>query len=181
MSVEIALAMVLLKGAGLMMRSFWRMNTYAPGFSPENVLVMKLSLAGGKYGRNWPAQDIYLRQMLAAIESLPGVEAIGIDCGSFNQAVKPSSADKIRSLERSHVSVRPRAPILNAGIDRSDLPCRRPLSARRSWWVLYTKRPIMKPMAPPTKRSDVQCFCALSRDAAITEARPYDVYGTQQC
>jgi predicted permease len=59
-SVEIALAMVLLTGAGLMMRSFWRMNTYPPGFSPEKVLVMKLSLAGGKYSRYWPAQDIYL-------------------------------------------------------------------------------------------------------------------------
>lgn len=92
-SGEIALAMILVTGAGLMMRSFWRMNTYPPGFSPEKVIVMKLSLAGGKYGRNWPAQDTYLRQMLATIGGLPGVEAIGIDCGSFNQAVKVEGLD----------------------------------------------------------------------------------------
>lgn len=87
-SVEIALAMVLLTGAGLMMRSFWRMNTYPRGFEPKRILVMKLSLAGAKYHRNWPVQDTYLRQMLETVDGLPGVEAVGIDCGAFNQPVE---------------------------------------------------------------------------------------------
>ncbi|MGC4049821.1 MAG: ABC transporter permease [Paludibaculum sp.] len=87
-SVEVALAVILLTGAGLLLRSFWRMNTYPPGFAPDRVLVMNLSLSGGKYNRNWPVQDAYLRELLQRIESVPGVEAAGLDCGALNQAVR---------------------------------------------------------------------------------------------
>lgn len=87
-SAEVALAVILLTGAGLLLRSFWRMNTYPPGFTPDRVLVMSISLSGGKYQRNWPVQDAYLRELLQRIESVPGVEAAGIDCGALNQPVR---------------------------------------------------------------------------------------------
>jgi len=43
---ELALAIVLLTGAGLLLKSFWRMNARPPGFAPESVLLMKIRLAG---------------------------------------------------------------------------------------------------------------------------------------
>jgi predicted permease len=89
-STEIALAVVLLTGAGLLLRSFWRMNTYPAGFTPEKILVMKVSLAGGKYFRNWPQQDVYIRQLVERVEKTAGVEAVGIDCGAIHQSVKVS-------------------------------------------------------------------------------------------
>ena len=60
-SAGIALAVVLLTGAGLMLRSFWRMNTFPQGFKPDSLIAIKLSLSGGKYHRNWPLQDTYIR------------------------------------------------------------------------------------------------------------------------
>lgn len=87
-SAEIALAVVLLTGAGLMLRSFWRMNSYPDGFTPDRVLVMKLSLSGGKYFRNWPLQDTYIRELIQRVEGVSGVDAVGIDCGALNQPIR---------------------------------------------------------------------------------------------
>ncbi len=77
-AAEIALAMVLLVGAGLMVRSFWRMNAYPAGFNPEQTLVLPLSLTGPGYDPA-PNQVRYLDQVLARASSAPGVEAVGIE------------------------------------------------------------------------------------------------------
>jgi predicted permease len=74
---EFALAVVLLTGAGLMLKSFWLMNAHPPGFAPEHVLMMKARAAGPKYG-NKQAQDAYLRELVSRIESAPQVEAAGL-------------------------------------------------------------------------------------------------------
>lgn len=87
-SLEVALSVVLLSGAGLLLRSFWSMNTFPPGFTPDRVLVMKLSLSGGRYARNWALQDAYLREVTEKIEGVKGVEAVGIECGTLNQPVR---------------------------------------------------------------------------------------------
>jgi putative ABC transport system permease protein len=71
---EFALAIVLLTGAGLMLKSFWLMNVHPPGFSPESVLIVKVR---PKYPSK-DAQTAYLSQLVERVESAPQVDAAGI-------------------------------------------------------------------------------------------------------
>jgi len=73
---EVALALVLLAGAGLLIKSFAKLESLDAGFDPENVLSMSLSLPGSTYGE--PAKVIqFYDQLMAAVESLPGVASAG--------------------------------------------------------------------------------------------------------
>ena len=74
---ELALAIVLLTGAGLMIKSFWRMYANPPGFSPEHTLLLKVSLTGPEYADK-PRQVSYLNEVVRRVSSLPGIEAAGI-------------------------------------------------------------------------------------------------------
>ena len=74
---ELAVALVLIIGAGLMVKSLWRMNARPPGFNPESILVMKISLAGPAY-RARPQQIAYFEEALRRLERTPGVVAAGI-------------------------------------------------------------------------------------------------------
>ena len=47
--LELALAVVLLSGAGLMVKSFWRMHAHPPGFDPGRILTMKVDFSGPQY------------------------------------------------------------------------------------------------------------------------------------
>jgi putative ABC transport system permease protein len=76
-ATEVATAIVLLTGAGLMIKSFWRMNEKPAGLNPASILTMRVSLAGAKYD-SWPAQQSYIRELLTRLQSSPGVEAAGI-------------------------------------------------------------------------------------------------------
>ena len=73
---EFALAIVLLVGAGLLVRSWWYVNNIDPGFRPERVLVMEVS---SPTTFSLPAQraDLYHR-ILEQIQAVPGVESAGI-------------------------------------------------------------------------------------------------------
>jgi len=74
---ELALAIVLLIGAGLMLKSFWRMYAHPPGFAPESILTMKVQPEGPQYSEK-PAHERYIRELLRRVESAPGVEAAGV-------------------------------------------------------------------------------------------------------
>ena len=73
---EIALALVLLIGAGLMVKSFARLLHVNPGFDPQNLLTMQVALPSTKYREPAQRADFY-RQTLEKIRSLPGVQAAG--------------------------------------------------------------------------------------------------------
>jgi putative ABC transport system permease protein len=73
---EITLSLVLLIGAGLLIRSFVRLMRAEPGFDSSNVVVMNLSLAGERYEKTRARVDFYQR-LLGKIESLPGVTHAG--------------------------------------------------------------------------------------------------------
>ena len=74
---EVALALVLLIGAGLMIRSILSLRGVAPGLDPHNVLTMQVPLASAAYDD--PARvRTFFRQMLERVSSTPGVQAAGI-------------------------------------------------------------------------------------------------------
>jgi putative ABC transport system permease protein len=73
-TAELALALILLAGAGLLIKGFLRLRSVDPGFNPANVTTMYLQLPGTRYPQI-PMQTNFRRELLARINSFPGVEA----------------------------------------------------------------------------------------------------------
>lgn len=72
---EVAMALVLLTGAGLMLRSFMRLIRVDLGINPRNVLTADIRLPSRRYG---PTQEpIFFEQLLSRLRALPGVQAAG--------------------------------------------------------------------------------------------------------
>ena len=74
---DVALALVLLIGAGLLMRSFVRLLDVKPGFDASNVLTLQISLWGANYKNDAPTIAFY-QQALERVRVLPGVEDAAI-------------------------------------------------------------------------------------------------------
>src|SRR5262249_29791577 len=76
---EVALTLVLLVGAGLLVKSFWRLSQVNPGFNPENVLAMQISVSarpdeGAKVNN-------FLADLQSRVKALPGVQSISVSNG----------------------------------------------------------------------------------------------------
>jgi predicted permease len=71
---EFALALVLLVGAGLLIKGFARLSSVNPGFNPQNVISMHLQLPAARYA-DIPPQTQFRRELLTRLNSLPGVQA----------------------------------------------------------------------------------------------------------
>jgi predicted permease len=71
---EMAFAVVLLVGAGLLIRSFIQLQRVDPGFEPRGVLAMQVSLPSGKY-RETAQRASFDRQVLESLRALPGVKS----------------------------------------------------------------------------------------------------------
>ncbi|HZS04924.1 MAG TPA: ABC transporter permease [Blastocatellia bacterium] len=74
---EIALALVLLAGAGLLIRSFRHLQQVSPGFNPAGVLTARIDLSEARY-REPQKRVIFFSQVLERTRTLPGVEAVGM-------------------------------------------------------------------------------------------------------
>ena len=74
---EISLALILLIGAGLMIKSLSRLLSVDPGFRPERLVTMKMSLQGAKYATG-PAILHFWDGVLDAVRALPGVKAAAL-------------------------------------------------------------------------------------------------------
>ena len=75
--VEVAAAVVLLIGAGLMIRSILRIHEVEPGLRPQNLLTAKISLPREKY-KDAEAAIRFHQQVLERVSHLPGVESAGL-------------------------------------------------------------------------------------------------------
>lgn len=74
---EIALSLVLLAGAGLLIKSFWQLRQVDPGFDPRNVLTLRLSLNGWKYRTPAEWADWFGR-LQERLHTIPGVRSASV-------------------------------------------------------------------------------------------------------
>jgi predicted permease len=108
--VEVALSVVLLIGAGLMVRSLWALQTMDPGFDEHNVLT--LSVMVPKRAFTAPTQQAqFFDQVLKRVRVLPGVASAGaIDdlplVGGSNQPIAVAGRPVVAMSEQPEVSVR---------------------------------------------------------------------------
>ncbi len=77
---QVALALVLLVGSGLMLRSFVALRAVDLGFGTEGLMTFRLGLPGAEYEDGEPVVDFY-RRLTERLESMPGVEAVGMNTG----------------------------------------------------------------------------------------------------
>ena len=82
---EVALSLMLLVGAGLLIKSFLRLQEIRPGFNPHNVLVANISLPYPKY--QYDQFEEFFRQLKERLEASPGVRAAG---GNINLPLNAS-------------------------------------------------------------------------------------------
>ncbi len=73
---EVALSLMLLAGAGLLLKSFSRLQNVHSGFNPDGVLTMQISLPGTKYPEGHQQTEFY-RQAVERLAQLPGVTSAG--------------------------------------------------------------------------------------------------------
>lgn len=76
-AAEVALALVLLVSAGLLVKSFARLQKIDTGFNPDNVLTMVVRLPGGKYREDQQVVTFF-REAMERLRTLPGVRSVGM-------------------------------------------------------------------------------------------------------
>jgi predicted permease len=135
-TVEVALSLVLLIGAGLMVRSLWKLQAADPGFDERNVLTMNVNVPKKQFSA--PAQETqFFSEVLDRVRGLPGVDsAAAIDDlpleGGSNQPIMAEGRPVVPMSEQPEVSVRVvtpsyfrtmRIPLLEGrDIEASDTP-----------------------------------------------------------
>lgn len=73
---QVALALVLLVGAGLLVRSFNRLQSVDPGFNSQNLLTVRVTLPSAKYDTDQKRVDFF-QQATAQMRAIPGVQSVG--------------------------------------------------------------------------------------------------------
>jgi predicted permease len=109
-SVEVALSIVLLIGAGLMLRSLWNLQAVNPGFDSHHALTLSLRVTRHQFSA--PAQEAgFFDRVLERVGALPGVEAAGLVDnlplgGGSSQPVAVEGRPVVPMSEQPEVSVR---------------------------------------------------------------------------
>jgi len=112
--IEVALSLVLLIGAGLMIRSLWKLQTIDPGFDEHNVLTLSVLVHKQQF-RDATQEAQFFDQILQRVRSLPGVASAGaVDDlplnGGSNQPVAIEGHPVVALSEQPEVSVRVATP-----------------------------------------------------------------------
>jgi predicted permease len=108
---EVALSLVLLVGAGLMIRSFQRLLAVNPGFDSRHVLTVTAMVSRAKF--SLPAQQVsFFERVLQGVRALPGVESAGViddvplDNGGSHQPIAIEGRPVVPMSEQPEVDVR---------------------------------------------------------------------------
>jgi putative ABC transport system permease protein len=72
---EVSLAVLLLVGSGLLVKSLWRLQRTSPGITPEDLLSVEFDLSSTTYSDAERASDFY-RRLVTQVQSLPGVQSV---------------------------------------------------------------------------------------------------------
>lgn len=72
---EVSLAVLLLIGSGLLVRSLWRLQQTNPGITPEELVSVEFDLSATNYSDPEHASDFY-RRLVSQVQSLPGVQSV---------------------------------------------------------------------------------------------------------
>lgn len=91
---EVAASLVLLAGAGLLLKSFWNLTHVDPGFNPRNLLIARLSLDDHHYPDAKSVRN-YSENVIRKVEALPGVESV---CEGTGLPLVPSSGDRFFTI-----------------------------------------------------------------------------------
>lgn len=108
---EVALSLVLLIGAGLMLRTLLQLSRVQPGFDPNNVLTITLPVPGTKFPTA-AAQSGFFDQVLHQVRATPGVESVGLidslplDDGGSHQPVAVEGQPVVPMSDQPEVDVR---------------------------------------------------------------------------
>jgi putative ABC transport system permease protein len=96
---EVALSLVLLIGAGLLIKSFWRLQHIDPGVDVDNLLTLQLSLPQSEYAKEEQTRSFY-QQLVERVKTIPGVQSAGavnilplgggFSCDSFKRDDQPA-------------------------------------------------------------------------------------------
>jgi predicted permease len=157
-AVELALAVLLLTGAGLMVKSFWRMNAHPPGFEPDQILIMRFTLSGPQYFRFPERPRAYIDELLRQVQLIPGVEAAGVlkemtgdvewEGAAPRLPVENPPRNRVASVSQGYARVmglrllRGRwvsdtdtepAIVINESLARRDFPGQDPIGRRTTW------------------------------------------------
>jgi putative ABC transport system permease protein len=111
---EVALSLVLLVGAGLMIRTLWNLRSVHPGFIPDHVLTMRIGVAANEFASEGQQVQFY-DQVLRRVRVLPGVQYAGVtdDLPLEGGSMQPVAVEGQPVVEMAHqpeVSVRLLSP-----------------------------------------------------------------------
>ena len=112
---EVALSIILLVGAGLMIRSLWQLRAVNPGFNPTSVLTAEIATPRSKYST--PEQHLaFFNRVLEQTRALPGVKSAGLiddlplNGGGSNQPFSIEGRPVLPMSEQPEVAVRVISP-----------------------------------------------------------------------
>jgi putative ABC transport system permease protein len=112
---EIALALVLLIAAGLMTKSFLRLQSVNPGFNPENLITLEMQLPESKYADK-DRQAIFQKQLVQRLAQVPGVQSVGtvdnlpFSGNEFNAGLTIEGQPPLNAAERPRAFLRNVSP-----------------------------------------------------------------------